>query len=94
MLVHITRYTAVQSKLADMINQELIHPSDVGLNMKNPNPVTVFIMRWRILWRTITFRQTQEILSKIEDPLLIPVTWDSVKENLYRCSIKNPCKNN
>lgn len=46
MLVHITRYTAVQSKLADMINQELISQRH-RLEYEKPDLRTVFTVRWR-----------------------------------------------
>lgn len=82
MLVHITRYTAVQSKLADMINQELISQRR-RLEYEKPESDNSIYREMEGLWRVDFDPTTQEILSRIEDPLLIPVTWDSVKENLF-----------
>jgi hypothetical protein len=87
MLVHITRYTAVQSKLADMINQELIFQRR-RLEYEKPESGDGIYHEMEVLWRTDFYPTTQEILSRIEDPLLIPVTWDSVKENLFDAASK------
>jgi hypothetical protein len=82
MLVHITRYTAVQSKLADMINQELIAQRR-RLEYEKPESENSIYQELEKLWRIDFNPTTQEILSRIQDPLLIPVTWDSVNANLF-----------
>lgn len=82
MLVHITRYTAVQSKLADIINQELISQRR-RLEYENPESETSIYHEMETIWNADFIPTTQEIMSRIHDPLLIPVTWDSVKSNLF-----------
>jgi hypothetical protein len=82
MLVHITRYTAVQAELADIINQELITQRR-RLEYEKPESGTGIYREMEDLWKTDFIPTNQEILSRIQDPLLIPVTWDSVKANLF-----------
>jgi len=82
MLVHITRYTAVQAELADIINQELIIQRR-RLEYEKPESPDGIYHEMEKLWRTDFNPTTQEILTRIQDPLLITVSWDSVKANLF-----------
>jgi hypothetical protein len=82
MLVHITRYTAVQAVLADMIYQELISQRR-RLEYEKPDSETSIFRELQGMWESDYSPTTQEIFSKIKDPLLIPVSWDSVRANLF-----------
>ena len=82
MLVHITRYTAVQAELAALINQEMLSQRR-RLEYENPESGNGIYHEMEDLWRTDFNPTTKEILGRIQDPLLIPVTWDSVKANLF-----------
>jgi hypothetical protein len=82
MLVHITRYTAVQTELADLINQELLIQRR-RLEYEKPESGDGIYREMEELWITDFNPTIEEISSRIRDPLLIPLLWDSVKANLF-----------
>jgi len=82
MLVHITRYTAVQGELADIINQELITQRR-RLEFENQDSENGIYNEMKELWITDFNPTTQEISNMIQDPLMISISWDSVKGNLF-----------
>ncbi|WP_321508162.1 Z1 domain-containing protein [uncultured Methanoregula sp.] len=87
MLVHITRYTAVQAELADLISQELIAQRR-RLEYEKPDSDSSIYHEMETLWKTDFNPTSHEISSRIQDPLLIPIAWDSVKGNLFDAASK------
>lgn len=81
MLVHVTRYITVQNELHELINTEL---TDIchQLEYKKPDSATGIYAELEKIWLDDYVSTMNEIKSRINDPLLTPLDWTTVKANL------------
>ena len=87
MLVHVTRYISVQEKLADLLSLELTAQRR-RLEFEDPESRDSIYCEMEDLWNNEYVPITSEIMSRIDDPLIIPLDWKSVKSNLYDAAAK------
>lgn len=87
MLVHVTRYTAVQAKLADLIHQEVISLRRC-LEYEKANSRSGIYKEMETLWNADFIPTFQEISTRVKDPLLTTVSWEMVKANLFDASAR------
>src|SRR5262249_45799157 len=83
MLLHVTRYTAVQSFVADQVKEELSFLQQRLRYGDGYAPVQI-TEELKALWDT-DFEPTMQQFNSSD---LIPVTWDQVKEVLYEAASK------
>jgi hypothetical protein len=82
MLVHVTRYITVQERLADLLSLELTAQRR-RLEYENPESESSIYWEMENLWRDDYLPTSSDIMSRVNDPLLTRLDWNSVKPNLY-----------
>ncbi|SNQ60393.1 Z1 domain-containing protein [Candidatus Methanoperedens nitratireducens] len=87
MLVHVTRYTDVQKKLADLISEELTFLRR-RLEYGDGNTSEPLIAELEDLWREDYLETTRRVKEQISDPLIKDIDWNDVKQSLYRAADK------
>lgn len=87
MLVHVTRYISVQEKLADLLSIELTTQRR-RLEYEDPESESSIYREMENVWLDDYLPTSSDIMSRVNDPLLIPVDWTSVKSNLYDASAR------
>jgi hypothetical protein len=83
MLIHVTRLTAVQSCVTEQVSEELSFLQK-RLRYGNGFSPDQIIDELKVLWDG-DFESTMQ---KFQEPDLVPVTWDQVKEVLYAAASK------
>ncbi len=78
MLIHVTRFTAVQSHVAEQVSEELSFLQQ-RLRYGDGYAPDQIKEELKVLWDT-DFKSTMQ---KFQEPDLVSVTWDQVKEVLY-----------
>ena len=87
MLVHVTRYTLVQEKLAQLINEELSFLRR-QLEFGNPDSPDSIFKEMETIWENDFLPTTLSVKSRINDPLITDISWNSVKSNLLEMASK------
>ena len=72
----------VQEKLADLMSMEMTAQRR-RLEYEKPESPDSIYCEMEELWKNEYVPITSEIMSRIEDPLLTPIEWNSVKMHLY-----------
>lgn len=81
MLIHVSRFPAVQKKIVDLIKNELGPIKKVIEYSHDPsNPL---MMEMEEIWNNDFIPTTSSVRSMFKDPLITEVSWDSVKNHLY-----------
>lgn len=87
MLVHVTRFTAVQKKVAELVNDELTFLKR-RLEYGDGNSSEPLLSELESLWREDYFETTRKVKERIQDPMMKDIEWNDVKQNLYRAADK------
>ena len=87
MLVHVARFTAVQSKVAKQVKDEL-NSLQKRLRYGDSNAPGKLEEEFEQLWKDDFVRTTSSILSSIPDPQLKSVSWEEVKPLLHHAASK------
>lgn len=82
MLIHVTRFTAVQRDVARLINDELLYIRR-RLEHCNPDDPNSIYKEMERLWKHDYIPKTESVQNQIHDPLIIPVEWEEVSSRLY-----------
>lgn len=87
MLVHVARFTAVQSEVAKQVKDELTSLQK-RLRYGDSNAPGKLEQEFEQLWKDDFVPTTSSILSSIADPKLTSVSWQEVKPLLHRAASK------
>lgn len=87
MLVHVARFTAVQSEVAKQVKDELTSLQK-GLRHSDGKVTGKLEEEFEQLWKDDFVPTTSSILSSIADPKLTSVSWQEVKLLLHRAASK------
>lgn len=87
MLVHVTRFTAVQSEVAKQVQDELTSLQR-RLRYGDGNAPGNLEEEFEQLWTNDFVPTTSSIVSSLADPELQPVSWEEVKSLLHRAASK------
>lgn len=87
MLVHVARFTAVQSEVAKQVKEELTSLQK-RLRYGDSNAPGKLEEEFKQLWKDDFVPTTSSILSSIADPKLTSVSWEEVKPLLHRAASK------
>jgi hypothetical protein len=87
MLVHITRYTLVQKKLAELISEELAFQRR-EIEFGNTDSADGIIKEMKEIWETDYLPTTSAVRQRINDKLMSDISWEMVKENLLESASK------
>jgi len=87
MLVHVTRFTDVQKKVAELVNDELTFLRR-RLEYGDGNSSEPLLVELESLWREDYIETTRKVKERISDPLIKDIEWNDVKRNLYRAADK------
>jgi hypothetical protein len=87
MLVHVARFTAVQSKVTKQVKDEL-NSLQKRLRYGDSNAPGKLEEEFEQLWKDDFVPTTSSILSSIPDPPLKSVSWEEVKPLLHRAASK------
>jgi hypothetical protein len=87
MLVHVTRYTDVQKKVAELVNEELTFLKR-RLEYGDGNSSEPLMAELESLWQEDYLETTRKVKEQIPDPLINDIDWIDVKQNLYRAADK------
>ncbi|MGA9378237.1 MAG: Z1 domain-containing protein, partial [Phormidium sp.] len=87
MLVHVTRFTAVQSEVAKQVKEELTSLQK-RLRYGDSNAPGKLEEEFEQLWKDDFVPTTLSILSSIADPKLTSVSWEEVKPLLWQAASK------
>jgi len=88
MLVHVTRYVAVQQKIIELVSEEL-NRLRRRLQYGDGKSSQQLIEEMEFIWKhdyIPTIKTIREVIK--EDPLLTPLSWDEVSRHLYDAASK------
>lgn len=85
MLIHVTRFTAVQNEIARLINEEVLYLRR-RLEHTDPEDPAGIYKEMEQLWMNDYMPGTYSVQQQLNDPLLIPVSWDAVCSGLYEAA--------
>jgi hypothetical protein len=82
MLIHVTRFTAVQKEVARLVNDEL---NFVRRQLEYTDPLSQegIYAEMEEIWDSDYVPTTSSVLQQIRDPLVTRVPWDEVRSYLY-----------
>ncbi|MBN1195329.1 MAG: Z1 domain-containing protein [Methanomicrobiaceae archaeon] len=82
MLVHVTRFTAVQEKVGRLVNDELTVIRRL-LEYSDPSFPDGIFREMENIWNSDYIPTTNSILQQIRDPLITELTWNEVERYLF-----------
>lgn len=82
MLIHVTRFTAVQKEVGRLVNDELNFVRR-QLDYKDPLSQEGIYAEMEEIWDSDYVPTTSSVLQQIHDPLVTRVPWDEVRSYLY-----------
>lgn len=85
MLIHVTRFKNVQSKVAWLVNEELIKIRR-RLEYNNPDDPNGIYKEMVQIWKYDYTSTTESVQNQIHDPLIIPLEWEDVSSRLYEAA--------
>ena len=87
MLVHVTRFTDVQNKVAEQVKKELF-ALQRKLKDKDNNSFHLFTQEFKNLWESDFLPTTQETIQIIKDPEICLISWEKVQNCLNQAASK------
>ncbi len=87
MLIHVTRFTAVQKKVADAVSEELTSLQR-RLQYGDGNAKAQLLEELERLWTDGFEPTTKTIKAKVDDPKIEEVAWQDVSEQLVAAALK------
>jgi hypothetical protein len=87
MLIHITRFTAVQGLIKDLVLQELTKVQNL-LEFGSGNSTNPIINELKQIWEEDFSNVTEDIQKVADDPQITNLQWDKVEEHLYDAAAK------
>lgn len=86
MLIHVTRFTSVQQKIARSVKHELLR---VRRLLEYSESLNEGIYRdLEDLWNSDFVSTTEAVQAMVKDPLITPLTWEAVRPYLYDASAR------
>lgn len=82
MLIHVTRFTAVQKEVGRLVNDEL-NLVRRRLEYTDPSSPDGIFKIMEEIWNSDYVPTTRSVLQQIDDPLISEVTWDDIQPCLY-----------
>ena len=87
MLVHVTRYTAVQKQIVDLLNEKLTYLRNcIELDPKTENKGG--IREYKELWESDYVPATKEVKNKFNDPVIVCTPWKEIEKLLFKAASK------
>ncbi|WP_105434796.1 Z1 domain-containing protein [Neorhizobium tomejilense] len=80
MLVHVTRLTAVQDKVATLVDEDLV---DIIRQLEFPGTGGSALSELKALWKRDFAARAEELRNLLSDHDLSPVGWDAVSSQLF-----------
>ncbi|QXC52612.1 Z1 domain-containing protein (plasmid) [Agrobacterium salinitolerans] len=80
MLIHVTRLTAVQERVATLVDEHLV---DIVRQLEFPGTGGTAVSELEALWRREFASKAEELQSLLSDHDLPPVSWDEVRPQLF-----------
>ncbi|WP_289137779.1 Z1 domain-containing protein [uncultured Brevibacillus sp.] len=87
MLVHVTRFTAVQERIRDLILEEVTRLQNL-LDFGSGNSTYQLIDELKKIWEEDFLDVTDTIQAVIDDPQMTKIKWEQVEEHLYDAAAK------
>jgi hypothetical protein len=82
MLIHVTRFTAVQKEVGRLVKDELNFVRR-QLEYTDPSSPEGIYAEMAEIWNSDYVPTTSSVLQQINDPLVTRVPWDEVRSYLY-----------
>jgi hypothetical protein len=82
MLVHVTRFNAVQERVRQLVEEELTYLRQM-LEHRDSAPARDLVEQFRKLWQEDFLVTTHAVAERLEDPAITPVPWSCVSERLF-----------
>ncbi|ADN36913.1 Putative endonuclease, Z1 domain protein [Methanolacinia petrolearia DSM 11571] len=82
MLIHVTRYTAVQKELGELVNEELSFVRR-QLEYSDPSDPDKIYSEFKKIWNSDYIPTTDSVRKQINDPLISDVSWEELSPYLY-----------
>jgi hypothetical protein len=87
MLVHVTRFTAVQGRVRDLVLDELTRIQNL-LEFGSGNSTNHLVGELRKIWEEEFLNVTDIIQEAVDDPEITQIHWSQVEEHLYNAAAK------
>lgn len=87
MLIHVTRFTAVQKQVAEAVYEELIRLQR-RLQYGDGNAKSQLLDQLKQLWEIGFAPVTKYIKTRVDDPKITELTWQDVEERLVAAALK------
>ncbi|WP_270406033.1 Z1 domain-containing protein [Paenibacillus timonensis] len=87
MLIHVTRFTAVQGLIKDLVLEEVTRLQNL-LEFGSGNSSNPIIDELKRLWENDFINVTDDIQSMVDDPQITSLRWEQVENHLYDAAAK------
>ncbi|EDW4537552.1 Z1 domain-containing protein, partial [Salmonella enterica subsp. enterica] len=87
MLIHVTRFTAVQGLIKDLVLEEVTRLQNL-LEFGSGNSSNPIIDELKRLWENDFINVTDDIQSMVDDPRITSLRWEQVENHLYDAAAK------
>lgn len=87
MLIHVTRFTAVQASVMNLVQEELRYIQQ-RLEYLDSKKSSELLKELETLWREDFIPTTSEVARELQDESLKEVTWERVREQLFSSAAK------
>lgn len=87
MLIHVTRFTAVQGRVRDLVLEELTRIQNI-LEFGSGNSSNRLIVELKRIWVEEFIKVSEGIVKMVDDPQITSLEWEKVEEQLYDAAAK------
>lgn len=87
MLVHVTRFTAVQEKVGRLVDEELSLIRR-QLEYSSPSSPDGIFSEMKKIWDRDYIPSTSAVIQQIDDPLITELSWDDVEKYLFEAATR------
>lgn len=87
MLIHVTRFTAVQGLIKDLVLEEVTRLQNL-LEFGSGNSTNHIIDELKQIWENDFLSVTEDIQDMVDDPQITSLKWGKVEEHLYDAAAK------
>lgn len=87
MLVHVTRYINVQTRIGELVESELRSIRQMLYYKSGTNPEAIF-EEFREIWETEFVPVTRTVMEKTGDPAISEISWEEIRENIVPAALK------
>lgn len=87
MLIHVTRFTDVQKKVEEAVRLELTALQG-RLQYGDGNAKSQLADELRVLWESDFVPTTATVRTRVEDPEIVPLSWNEVQPHLVAAALK------